>query len=214
MLCIRCGEANPPGSNFCSKCNAKLLQMAPTGTPGGSAVLEVDENTEYLTPKQRYVTEHLYNLTCRAYEYLHQGEPGDPLLEAYNIVKAKLLEFEEASLPEIMAQLQAERQEDPEDDYPKQILYLLNKGISLYKEGTGMFDSFVESGEEPVLVDAVTRMQDGNDNICLAYELIYSRTKMAEEELRRREMAERAEARQGGGGAVATAEESPAPDPE
>ncbi|MEW6278200.1 MAG: zinc ribbon domain-containing protein [Candidatus Eremiobacterota bacterium] len=197
MLCIRCGHDNEAGSNFCEKCNAKLLQMAPTGAPGAASVLEVDEHTEYLVPDQRYVTQHLYNLTWRAYEYLHQDGPGEALLEAYQIVRAKLDEFEADAMPEMMAQFQAERQRDPEDDYPKQLIYLMNKGISLYREGATMFDSFVQSGEEPVLIEAVHRMQDGNDNIGLAYSLIAARQQIIHEELMRREAAARAEARQG-----------------
>jgi hypothetical protein len=209
MLCIRCGHDNPDGTNFCTKCNAKMLQMAPSGTPGGRSVLELDEHTTYLTPDRRYVTEYMYNLTCRAYEYLHVGESGEPLLEAYQFVKSKIDELEQVGMPEMIAQLQAERSDDPENEYPKQVLYLLNKGITLYREGFGMFDSFVQSGEDQVLIDSIHKMQDANDNLCLAYQVIGTRNQMLEEELRRREVAARQAA--AAGAEVGEEEEEVAP---
>ncbi len=191
MLCIRCGYDNREGTNYCSKCNAKMLAMAPVGVPGGTGGLEMDENTTYITPQQRFVTEYIFNLSNRAYEYLHLGEPGEPLLEAFEVVKQKVDEFEFNAMPDILNDLKAERNDDPDNEYPKQVLYLVNKGVALYREGIAQFESFVASGDEPTLVEAVHKMQDANDNLCLAYQMVGTRNKMLEENLRRAELAER-----------------------
>lgn len=204
MICMKCGQMNPDSLNFCQKCNATLMKVAPTGA--SSSVIDVEEGKEYLTPQKSYPTEFLYNLTCRAYEYIHHGASGDPLLEAYDVVRTRLEEFENEALPTILEHMQFERQEYPEDDYARQMLYLLNKGVALYREGCAMMDEFIETGETPTLIEAVRRMQDGNDNLGLATELCSLRGEMLDEELRRCEVQERVEQQQAG----ATAAASPA----
>lgn len=173
MLCLRCGHDSPPGSNFCQKCNAKLLQVAPTGDPMPTSTLEFDDKTHYMSA-DRYVTEHIYNLTCRAAEYLHQGASGEPLLEAFQVCKTKLEEFK-AFMPEFITQLQQERANHPEYDFAAQILYQVNHGLGLFEQGASMFEVFAEDGDDDLLVQAVTSMQDGNDHLCLANELIQTR---------------------------------------
>ncbi len=179
MLCLRCSHDNPPGVNFCQKCNARMLQMAPSGNPMPTSTLEFDDNTHYLSA-DRYVTEHIYELTCRAAEYL-QGEPGEPLIEAFNVCKAKLEEFRDQAMPTIIADLQMERSTHPELDFAPQILYQVNHGVTLFEEGVNMFATFMETGDDQVLIQAVTSMQDGNDHICLAHELILKRAKLFED---------------------------------
>lgn len=191
MLCVRCGYDNKEGTNYCSKCNAKMLAMAPTGIPGSGSAVEMDENTTYLTPQQRFVTEFIFNLSNRAYEYLHLGEPGEPLLEAFEVVKQRVDEFENNAMPDILADLQKQRSEYPEEEYPRQVLYLVNKGVSLYREGIAMFESFVASGDETTLLDAVHKMQDANDNVCLAYQMVGLRNKVLEEDIRKAEVMAR-----------------------
>lgn len=181
MLCIRCGHDSPEGSKFCHKCNAKLLHMAPTGNPMSNSLLDLDDTTNIITPEKRYITEHIYHLTACAYDYLHKGEPGEPLLEAFQVIKSRMEEFQNEALPEIVAQLQAERSNYPDLDFAPQILYQINHGTKLVEEGVGYFESFIESGDEEVLIAAVTCMQDGNDHICLANELIVKRGALLEQ---------------------------------
>lgn len=199
MLCIRCGFDNKEGSNYCSKCNAKILTMAPSGAPGAASAVELDENTNYLTPQQRFVTEYVFNLTNRAYEYLHLGEPGEPLLEAFQVVKHNVDDFEQNKYPDILQDLKNERSDYPDDEYPKQVLYLLSKGLSLYREGIGMFESFIASGDEPTLIESVHKMQDANDNLCLAYQIVGLRNRGLEEDIRRSEVMARQAALAGAG---------------
>ncbi|MBM3465448.1 MAG: hypothetical protein FJX76_25425 [Armatimonadetes bacterium] len=204
MICIKCGHSNPDNLNYCEKCNAYIFKMAAGGA--ASSMMELEEGKEYLVPQRSYPTEYLYNLTCRAYEYIHEEASGDPLLEAYQVVKARLDDLEFNSLPNAIASLQAERAEEPEDDYPRQVTYLLTKGVSLYREGGALFDQFVENGENQVLIDAITRMQEGNDNLGLALEMGQAREQLIQEELNRRVVAARqqtsAGAVKGGSGAA------------
>lgn len=178
MLCLRCSHDNPQGLNFCQKCNARLLQIA-DGNAAPTSMLELDENTNYL-PAERYVTEHIYNLTCRAYEYLYAEEPVEPLIEAFNVCRDRLEEFKAEGLPEIVATMQMERQNFPELDVAPQILYQVNHGASLFERGVELFQGFLESGDEGTLVMAVTHMQDGNDHLCLVNDLLKARQPMLE----------------------------------
>jgi hypothetical protein len=197
MICIKCGHANPGGLNYCQKCNAYLVKMA--GASSMTSSIDVEEGKSYLTPQRSYPTEYLYNLTCRAYEYVHEGASGDPLLEAYQVVRGRMDEFEAEGLPALLTEFENEKLELPEDDYSRQMIYLLNKGVALYREGFDMFDGFIESGESQTLIDAVTRMQEGNDHLGLAGELAQLRTQKIDEELAKMAAQQRqAAATQGG----------------
>jgi hypothetical protein len=183
-----------------------MLTMAPSGAPGAASAVELDENTHYLTPERRFVTEYLFDLTNRAYEYLHLGEPGEPLLEAFQVVKQRVDDFEHNKYPDILETFVNERNDFPEDEYPKQVLYLLNKGLNMYREGIAQFESFIASGDEPTLIESVTKMQDANDNLCLAYQLVGLRNKGLEEDLRKHEVMARHAAMTGAGSAEAPPE--------
>lgn len=193
MICIKCGHANPDHLNYCEKCNAYIFKMG-AGQGAAPSVIDLEEGKQYFVPERSYPTEYLYNLTCRAYEYIHENAPGEPLLEAYEVVRTKLDEMEEQSLPGVLEGLNHQRLEDPEDDFPRQMAYLINKGVLLYREGTALMDEFIANGENSVLIDAVTRMQEGNDNFGLALEMGQAREMLIAEELNRREQAERAAA--------------------
>lgn len=173
MLCVHCSHDNPPGTKLCQKCNAKMLQMAPSGNPMPNSTLEIDDKTHYL-PANRYATEHIYNLSTAAAAYL-EGASEEPMMEAFEVFKSRFEELQTKFMPEIMPQLLEERANHPEFDFAAQIIYQLNHGTNLVEQGIGMFQTFVESGDEPLLAQAVTCMTDGNDHICLANELIATR---------------------------------------
>lgn len=182
MNCVKCGQSNPGGLNFCQRCNAQLLKIAGAAA---SSSLDIEEGKAYLTPDRAYPTEFLYNLSCRAYEYVHQGAPGEPLLEAYHIVRSRIDEFEAEGLPALLSELESERHEMPDDDHARQMIYLLSKGVSMYREGFVGFDDFVVSGETEALIFAITRMQEGNDHLGLAGELAQTRSQKIEDALLR-----------------------------
>lgn len=192
MICIKCGHSNPDSLNYCEKCNAHLVKMAFASAPTSS--IEVEEGKSYLSPQRSYPTEHLYNLTCRAVEYVDQGASGDPLLEAYKIVQERMDEFETESLPALLQAYQSEKVDVPEDDYSSQMIYLLKIGVAKYREGFAMMDQFIASGENATLIQAVHTMQYGNDHLGLAGELATLRGQKIEEELEKIRTRQRAAA--------------------
>lgn len=196
MICIRCGHTNPGGMNFCQKCNAHLAKIP--GMSGVASSIELEEGRTYLTPHRSYPTEYLYNLTCRAYDYIHMGASGDPLLEAYEIVRTRLEDFENNGMPRLIEGFEYEKQELPNDEYAVQMIYLLNKGVAMYHEGFDMMDGFIKSGEEKELIEAVTRLQEANDYLGLAGELAALRNQKIAEELQKMEAAQRLAAAQSG----------------
>lgn len=168
MICVRCGHSNPEGNNYCEKCNQHLVKMAPAGADRTSLIVE--EGYKYLAPQKSYPTKYLFDLTCRAKEYLEDDASGDPMLEAFHVIKIRLAEFEGTALPAIMEGLKSINLQYPTDDYPKQMAYLLNKGVALYHEGVALFESFIESGKNEEMVNGITKMQEGNDYVGVAEE--------------------------------------------
>ncbi len=181
MICIKCGHSNPGGLNFCQRCNAHLVKMGPVG--GVASAIDIEEGKSYLTPQRSYPTEYMYNLTCRAYEYVQEGASGDPLLEAYEVVRSSIEAFECDGLPAMMASFEEEKLDLPEDDYSRQMIYLMNRGVSLFHEGFDFMDRFIQSGENPTLVEAIARMQEANDYLGLARELATLRSQKVDDEL-------------------------------
>lgn len=173
MFCFRCGMANEPRNNYCVNCHAVLPRMDSDVTP--SSTLDLEDGREYVVPQRSFPTKYLYDLTCRAYEYIHHEAPGEPLLEAYGIVRNALERFEAHDLPTLLQKMLEEKRKDPEDDYWTQMPFLLNRGTKMMHEGFVMMDSFIESGDPDTLKAAVEKMQEGNDNLGLARELALQR---------------------------------------
>lgn len=190
MICVKCGHTNAGGGNYCQKCNAVLFKMAGSMAPTSS--IDVEEGKSYLTPQRSYPTEYLYNLSWRAYEYIHEGASGEPLLEAYQVVRSRIEQFETDGLPALQQDFELEKVELPDDDFSRQMIYLLNKGVGLYREGFDLMEQFIESGDNQTLIQAVTRMQEGNDHLGLAGELSQMRSDAIEVELNKIAAQERA----------------------
>lgn len=193
MICVKCGHTNP-GGKYCEKCNAVLLQM-----PGmvATSSIDVEEGKSYLTPQRSYPTEFLYNLSWRAYEYIHAGASGDPLLEAYQVVRSRMEQFDAEGLPVLLQDFELEKVDLPDDDFSRQMIYLLNKGVGMYREGFDLMDQFIASGDNQTLIQAITRMQEGNDHLGLAGELSQLRSDTIEVELAKLAAQERAAQAQG-----------------
>lgn len=176
MLCVRCGSDNPVGTNYCTRCNARLPRMAPTGL--STSVLDVQEGRAYVVPTRRIPTKYLHDLTCRAYEYVHEEGDGEAVLAAYEVVRSNIESFEYNEMPDLLGRLHVEAASaKADDDYFSQLIYLLNKGVATMREGFALMDAFVESGDVEVLREALKRMQDGNDDLALGKQLSDERAK-------------------------------------
>jgi len=176
VLCFRCGNANPPNLNYCGRCNAVLPRLEMDDASLAPPLLDLEEGRQYLVPTQSFPTEYLYQLTCRAYEYVHEEASGTPLLEAYELVRSKIDAFDANELPGLIERLQNEKK--PDDDYSSQMIYLLTRGVATMREGFELMDAFVENGDVETLRAALARMQQGNDHLGLGKRLSSERAGM------------------------------------
>lgn len=188
--CVKCGTDNTAGQKYCSQCGAVIPQMAPTGDPTVRSGLDLDENTEYLTPTSRYSNEELSNMAWAAHDWLVEGAELEPFIESYQVVKQNFLNFQGNELHTMEELLSNERQVYPDDPYPKQMTYLLRKGVQHYEEGIGLVEHYLtaldsEAGaDDEELKRGINRLLDGNDHFCLAMELVQIRVKGTEDALR------------------------------
>src|SRR5664279_2416157 len=98
--CFRCNTENPGSTRFCKSCGAVMPQMAPTGLPDQSS-LDVDENTQYLSPTEHYAADELLNLAWAANDFLEEGDDLEPFLEAYELVKNKFVSYIQDNMPQM-----------------------------------------------------------------------------------------------------------------
>lgn len=189
MICVRCGHKNASGSNYCEKCNAHLAKMGPLKTSS----LDVSEGRSYVTPFKSYPTEYMFNLTSRAQEYIYQGASGDPLLEAYKVVRGKVEEFEANAMEDVLADYEAQKLDFPDEDYAHQMTYLINMGIAKFHDSFALMDQFIESGANETLVEAVSLMMYANDYIGFVQELATARREVIREALEKIRAQRRAE---------------------
>lgn len=173
MLCLRCGHDSPQHSHYCARCTAILPRMELND--GRSHTLDVEDGRDYVVPKRSFPTRYLYDLTCRAYDYIHLEAPGEPLLEARDRVRDALERFKTAELPKILERIAEEKIKAPHDDFWTQVPYLIQQGLQLMDQGFQTMDDFVESGEVETLKAAIAQLQEGNDNLGQARELALAR---------------------------------------
>lgn len=169
MLCLRCGHVNPPRTKHCARCSAMLPRM--DFDEGPTSTLVVEDGRDYVLPQRSFPTRYMYDLTCRAYEYIHLEAPGEPLLEAYEVVRSAIERFEAEDMPKLLERMGDEKRKEPDDDFWTQVPYLLNRGSTMLHEGFALMDEFIGTGDVETLKAAVERMQEGNDNFGLAREL-------------------------------------------
>jgi hypothetical protein len=152
-----------------------LPRMAPQHDAPAASLVDMQEGTQYRVPQRSFPTEYMYNLTCHAAAYIHEEASGTPLLDAYHDVRSRIEAFEANDLPGLLDRLHLERAAAPHDDYYGEVIYLLSRGVSIFREGFERMDAFIESGDTDTLKDAVTRMQEANDNLALGKQLSLER---------------------------------------
>lgn len=175
MMCFRCGSQNGPGARYCGQCNASLPRMTPEQDAPAASLVDMREGTQYRVPQRSFPTEYMYNLTCHAAAYIHEEASGTPLLEAYQEVRSRIEAFAADDLPGLLDRLHQEKAMAPDDGYHDELIYLLSRGVSMFGEGFERMDAFIESGDTDTLKEAVTRMQEANDNLALGKQLSLER---------------------------------------
>src|SRR5439155_20793652 len=113
--------------------------------------IDLQEGHAFVMPQQSFPTQHMYELTCRAHEYVHQEASGGPLVEAYEKVKSHMATFEYETLPVLLSSLQVEQSASPDDDFYSQVTYLLKRGTTIMSEGYELMDQFIASGDVDTL---------------------------------------------------------------
>lgn len=176
MLCVRCGQDNPEGAKYCSKCNAMMPQAAPEGLPGQDSTLELDEQAEYPVPEQRYENAVLQELAWAAHDVLEEeGEIG-PVVEAYEVFLNDYAQFAQY-LPRLQEMYYKQKNALGEDDrFATKANYLLTKAQMFYEKGTEQIDKFLDAWEndEPDpddLRNGVRSLLDCNDHLAVALQL-------------------------------------------
>jgi ribosomal protein L40E len=170
MICIRCGQTNPDQANYCEKCNAALPKVASERPPGQGSTIAIEEGYQFLKPQKSYVTAPMFELTARAWEFLEHGASGEPVMAAYDAFKAGIDDFERVALPHMMAGLENLSAQHKEDTYPKQMRYLLHRGMALMREGFELMERFKTSYDREDMRNSVFKLQEGNDYLGTALE--------------------------------------------
>lgn len=170
MRCVHCGHENPETSKFCAGCQARLLQKAPEGMPP-TAGLEIVEGREYPPPPRNYETRYILELFEVVEAYLEGEAEPEEVEEELKAHEARLEVFESQTAPDMLNLLGQEKRRFPDDNFNTHVAYLINKGMTLYREGLGALGGALETGEEEAMLAACERLQEANNHICYSLEL-------------------------------------------
>jgi len=135
--------------------------------------LELMEGKTYLTPQQSYTTEYLFQLS----EAVESGDTEQVELWLKLIAK-NLEEFSSTALTRLRGLLDMERFADPDSDFPDQVQYLVNKGVTGYQEG---LEAMRAASDQSALAAGLKQLQEGNDNLVLGLGMVSDRKSQLEE---------------------------------
>ncbi|MCL5037909.1 MAG: hypothetical protein M1269_12485 [Chloroflexi bacterium] len=194
MICMKCGHKNSGDAKYCQKCNAILLRMYDDKNTGEISMLDVEDGFSYLYPEHVYVTPIVQNLMEAIYNF-HLGVGTLAKVQgAFSKVKRNFLNFENGLLQEMLETMDSYKEDEFGREYSRQMIYLLNKGSRLTKEGIEQIDEFFEGNEDrKLLSEGILRIQEGNDNFGLISDLMKANLDVLEQEKSRREMTARAQ---------------------
>lgn len=220
MLCIQCGTENPENSKYCTKCNALILQAAPTGDPTSSQ-MEFEEQVDYPVPVAHYQSPVLQHLAWTVHEFMEEEGEYEPVVEAYEAFR-EIFEGFKVEIPKIQDLCYSQKGLLEDDPVPSQLKYIIMKAESLFTEGEELFEKYFDAVEaldeddedfpdpEP-LVEGTKKWLGCNDSVCLAYDLLVNRTKDLDEFAGELEVAYKAKlAEEEAAGTSSVAETAPA----
>jgi hypothetical protein len=193
MLCVKCGLDNAPGSKYCGRCNAMMMQAAPESTT--TSVIDVEEGMDYLSPTRNYECRWLLDFIDATTKYTNGEIDFDIVKKVFDNIKKIYESFDNKELPDFLNELDGWRHSDLGKEYSRQMTYLLTKGFQLMNEG---FES-LRSGymqnptDQQSLMDSLNKLQDGVNQIGLSEEFLGMHQQILEEEITRRELEDKAE---------------------
>jgi len=179
MRCLKCGRSYDDYSiKFCIQCRIPLLRFEPEEQIAPQhSMLDVTDGgggsrMQYLKPEHAYDTELIRPVLEGSYCFL-KGEAGlDVLSERLEQTREVFMSFKDRQLPKILDKLEIILRNGLAEDFSRQVIYLVRKGVTLFEEGIGDVDSFMADGNRESLLCGVLKMQEGNDYIALAQEVI------------------------------------------
>lgn len=142
MICVRCGYNNPPGTNFCEKCNSSLPKIVPH-SPESAAPPKVNER--YMQLK----------------EAGEKAKSGEWTVEEYGIFLeniSKILTQKEQEIREI------EIPEEAIDEFAAE-LEVGFAGIDLYNTGIANMKLFLEDQNPDHIDYGLELVREGNEKI-------------------------------------------------
>lgn len=181
MRCLKCGRNYDDYSiKFCIQCRIPLLRFEPEeqSTPQYSMLDVTDggggSRLQYLKPEHAYDTELIRPILDGSYRFL-KGEVGiDELSFRLEQTREVFLAFKDRQLPKILDKLEIILRNGLAEEFCRQVIYLVRKGVMLFEEGIGDVESFLIDNNRESLLRGVLKMQEGNDYVALAQEVIKS----------------------------------------
>lgn len=179
IACFKCGHENEDGQKYCA-CGALLPQMAPTGSQG-SGNLDLDEDTEYIKPTEHFPSAEMLALAWALHDFLEEGAEIEGFLDVYEVIKARLENYNQNLHQESLEFITNDRNIDPDDSYPKQIQYLIVRGSALAEEGIASVERFLDALDEDKIQaedgkEGVAKIVQANDHFLLALHMSMTRT--------------------------------------
>lgn len=181
MRCLKCGRNYDDYSiKFCIQCRIPLLRFEPEEqTTSLHSTLDVTDGgggsrLQYLKPEHAYDTELIRPILDVSYRFLKGESDIDELSARLESTREVFITFKDRQLPEILDKLEIILRNGIAEEFSRQVIYLVRKGITLFEEGIGDVESFKTDENRESLLRGVLKMQEGNDYIALAEEVIKS----------------------------------------
>ncbi|MDQ7823513.1 MAG: hypothetical protein RDV48_12010 [Candidatus Eremiobacteraeota bacterium] len=181
MMCVKCGITyDDPCIKFCIRCRIPLPRFsADTAGRPATSLFDVTDGgggrrLHYPSPARAYDTDLIRPLLEAAWQFTKGEAAQDAVVSAFMGTRDRFSLFREKELPAIQDRFEVALRENKAVECCRQMLYLLGKGAMLFEEGLCDVEGFLGCGEGEALLRGVLKMQEGNDYIGLAGEVIES----------------------------------------
>ncbi len=181
LVCVSCGEPNPPTDRLCQKCGQKLPQLVDPNLYAKSTI-ELEDRTGLAEERaDGVVTENTYKLLEACSQFFEQKiseaefrqtlEWSRGLLESAE-QKVKAAKAAQVS-DEIMAQANADEAELIEANLKlfDDTKHLFEDGIDQWYEGLDLMEDFIETRHRPTLEQGIERIWSASQKVYQIHEI-------------------------------------------
>jgi hypothetical protein len=192
MLCVKCGQDNPPGTKYCENCNAIIMGTLPESTT--TSVVDVEEGQSYLTPEKDYECTWLAEFMFIVHQYLDGKADMEEVIDVYESLVKLYESYDGEKLPDFLNELDTHRHTELGKEHSRQLTYLMTKGFQLMNEGLQMAKEFIANPKnQESIYNALIKLQDCANQIGLAVEFMQLHKQILADEISRRDMESRAD---------------------